>query len=502
MTAAFEKAIGTFADDAVAYHAQKSPKRVLLRCGGRSYTAATLNDRVDAVARYLQESGLKPGQHVATFLDNSAELLCIALAAFRSGIVLVPVSTKYHPRTADYIFENADVSLAIVNQPGMRRIGFDRKTTLTLAELPDADTVPAAVRAPQDLALIFYTSGSVGRPKGVMISHANVMHGIDSVCRYLPLGMEDRLGAVLPMSFDAGLNFVLSGLNAAGETALLPFVFPQSLVDTMIKLETTIVLAVPSVFHAIAECGGVALPKMRTMASTGGHMDPDLIDRLTHFMPNMEFTVMYGLTEAFRSTFLPPSERAKRRHSIGRPIPHADVHIMLDDDTEAPAGTVGEIVHSGPLVGLGYWKNPEQTAERYRSCPDHSPYSGPGARAVYSGDLGWCDADGYFYFVGRKDRMIKSGGFRISPEEVEEAITAHTPVRQAYAVGVPDAAKGHAVLAFIETCGVEVPDDDALRQALRPHISGFMLPDHFRRIETFPLNSNGKINGQKLMELM
>ena len=502
MTGTYEKALGQFADDAIKHHAQRTPDRVLLRQREKAFTALDLDEKINAIVRLITSLGVKRGDHIAAFLDNSPELLCLTYATLRGGFVLVPVNTKYHPETVDRILEDADIAMTFSNPAGLRRLSYEPKIALDLEALTDVDHVPEIGRSPGDLAVMFYTSGSTGPPKGVMIDHSNLMHGIDSVCTYLALDDREKLGSVLPMSFDAGFNFVLSGLNVGAEVCLLNYVFPQSLVDDIRANQITTILAVPSVFNSLSLLEAEPVETVLKMASTGGKIALDVIDRLATGLPNMDFTVMYGLTEAFRGTYLPPQERAARPDSMGTAIPHAHIQILRPDGSVADVGEVGEIVQSGPLVGQGYWKNPEQTAKRYRPCPESSPYFAPGKMAVFSGDLGWRDADGFFYFAGRNDRMIKTAGYRVSPDQIELAITRNTPVHQAFVTGIPDEMKGYAILAFVETQGLPIPEDEDLRRMLRPHISNFMIPDHFKHVEVFPLNGNGKVDGQALKELL
>ncbi|MEB3299013.1 MAG: AMP-binding protein [Candidatus Sericytochromatia bacterium] len=496
----FTRALGSYVDDALEHWAAVKPEATSLFAGEHALSYGILNEKVQALAVELQRRGVAPGKHVATLLDHGINMLISAMAVLRAGAVLVPVHPRYHPDIVRHILEDAEIRLLISRTATASRIGFS--PVLDPDSFPEIPQEPLreAPRRPESLAVLFYTSGSTGRPKGVMISHEGLMHGIDSVCSYLPLSGQDRLGAVLPMSFDAGFNFVAAGLHAGAQLDLLTYVFPRSLADALASRGITGILAVPQIFRALTEAKDVPLPKMQFCASTGGRMDPMVVDELQALMPEMRFWVMYGLTEAFRATALHPNDFPDRRSSIGKPIPHAYVRILREDGTAADPFEPGEIAQTGPLMGLGYWKAPALTAERYPPLPQAFGDL-PFEKAVRSGDLGWQDDQGFFYFSGRKDRMIKSRGFRISPEEIEKALLVHAGTGSVYVAGVEDPVQGQRIVAFLETDGRDLPEDASLIAALRPHLSSFMLPDEFRRVQRFPLNSNGKIDGAKLLSI-
>jgi acyl-CoA synthetase (AMP-forming)/AMP-acid ligase II len=459
--------------------------------------------------RKLEEKGISRGDRVATLLPHTPEFLVASLAIMRAGAVLVPINIRNHESDILHILEETRTRLVLVAgeapRTGESCPVFDVSSVTTgLALTRDSGTEAEVAQAPldrppDDLAVLFYTSGSTGRPKGVMITHRALMHGIDSVCTFLPIGPSDRLGAVLPMTFDAGLNTVLAGLHAGATIVLLSYVFPRSLADDLSRHAVTGLVAVPQIYHALARCGSPPLPEMRFCASTGGRMDPGLVDDLSTLMPHMRFTVMYGLTEAFRATALDPVDFPTHRGSIGKAIPHAEVRIVREDGTEAPDLEVGEIVQIGPLLGQGYWNAPEATAERYRPAP-LAFGSRTGEPAVFSGDLGWRDAEGFLYFAGRKDRLIKSRGFRIAPEQIERALVEHGDSGAVHVAGVEDLALGQRIVAFLEVRDRELPDDATLRARLRPHLASFMMPDDFVRVPEFPLNGNGKPDGRALLK--
>jgi acyl-CoA synthetase (AMP-forming)/AMP-acid ligase II len=417
---------------------------------------------------------------------------------------------RHHQSDVHHILMQAEVRLVCTRGAGPKALpdcdmlDVSKLTHAGEASVFAGDMPRASIGHPDrqldDLAVLFYTSGSTGRPKGVMITHRALMHGIDSVCSYLPIRATDRLGAVLPLTFDAGLNFVFCGLQMGSTIVLLSYVFPKSLADDLLQSGVTGLVAVPQIYHALAQCHPPSLPGLRFCASTGGRMDPGLVDALSRFMPHMAFTVMYGLTEAFRATALDPMDFPFKRGSIGKPIPGAQIKIVREDGSEAHPLEVGEIVQAGPLLGLGYWRSPEATAARYRPAPVAVGAQAKGT-VVYSGDLGWRDPDGFLYFAGRRDRLIKSRGFRISPEPIEKALVDHGGTGAVVVAGIDDPALGQRIVAFLESRGRQLPDDATLRERVRPHLANYMMPDAFVRVAEFPLNGNGKPDAAALVML-
>ena len=432
---------------------------------------------------------------VALYLPNSPEFIVYIMAALRLNITVIPINTKYHPATVSYIMEQSEARLVLTDVRGSKL--FESQHISIVDGLSfSANTIWAEDKKSDDLALIYYTSGSTGRPKGVMTSHKNLLLGADSVSCYLNLKTDDKLAAILPLAFDAGLNFVLSGLYVGAQISFVSYLLPKSLIKTLLEANITCLLLVPSVYQQIMPHIDAPLPALRICASTGGTMPTETVDALLAIHPRLLFYVMYGLTEAFRSSFLSPADYPQKKGSIGKAIPHAEVFVINRNGDECEPNEHGEIVHCGPLVGLGYLNDAEATAARYRDTLPCSKYYELCDRCVYSGDVGWKDEDGFLYFVGRTDRMIKSNGFRIAPEEIEQAVTAHTPYGLCYALGEKHPVHGQIIVIIVESD--ETPDLKRIQLELRPHISGFMIPEKVMQVSKMPLNSNGKVDGEVL----
>jgi acyl-CoA ligase (AMP-forming) (exosortase A-associated) len=343
--------------------------------------------------------------------------------------------------------------------------------------------------SPDDLAAILYTSGSTGRPKGVMLSHANLWLGAVAVADYLGLSSEDRTACVLPFSFDYGQNQLLSTWYAGGCVYPLDYLTPRDVVKLVDRRDITTLAGVPPLWVQLVEQDWPAetADKLKRLTNSGGALTRPLVAKLRAMFPQADLYPMYGLTEAFRSTYLPPSLVDAHPDSMGRAIPFAEILVVRPSGGITADDEPGELVHCGPLVAQGYWRDPDRTAERFRPAPPASRYGGT---AVWSGDTVRRDGQGLLYFVGRDDAMIKSAGNRISPTEIEEAAAAVPGVAEAVAVGVPDDRLGQAVRLLLRgDAAVEV-----VAAHLKQELPTFMQPRDIRLLTAFPRNPNGKID--------
>ena len=476
----------------------KAPALVL-RAGVLSFE--DLRMRVGRLAGWLRARVPEPGARVATWAAKG-ELACLMpLAAARAGLVHVPVNPLLKHAQVAHILADSGARLLIGTParlatllPGDVPAGCDAVAEGdALALATDAAPLPESDADPDELAAILYTSGSTGRPKGVMLSHANMWLGAQSVASYLGLAADDRALAVLPLSFDYGQNQLLSSWYAGASVVPLDYLTPRDVVKAIDRHDVTTLAAVPPLWVQLAE---LAWPpetaaKLRRLTNSGGALTPDLVRRLRALFPQARLFAMYGLTEAFRSTFLDPALIDSHPTSMGKAIPHAEILVITDAGEVAADDEEGELVHCGPLVAQGYWQDAERTAERFRPAPAVSRYGGI---AVWSGDRVRRDAEGLLYFVGRRDAMIKSAGNRISPQEIEEAALATGLVAEAVALGIPDARLGHAVHLIVRampgTSGVE----QELPSILLKELPNFMQPKAIHWRSAMPIGPNGKID--------
>ncbi len=471
---------------------------LLLR--GRVLDYAALEAGVARLAGWLAGLAPEPGARIASWTAKG-ELACLMpLAAARAGLVHVPVNPLLRRAQVAHILADSGAMLLIATPA--------RSDTLLPGDVPEgcalvaeADVLAGAETAPPlppssadpgALAAILYTSGSTGRPKGVMLSHANLWLGAQSVAHYLALTPADRVLAVLPLAFDYGQNQLLSTWYAGGSVAPLDYLTPRDVVKAVARYGITTLAAVPPLWVQLAETDWPAetAAHLRRLTNSGGALTPELSRALGRIFPAARIFAMYGLTEAFRSTFLDPALIATHPASMGKAIPHAEVLVLRPDGSVADEGEEGELVHCGPLVAQGYWRDATRTAERFRPAPTASAYGG---MAVWSGDR-VRRVDGLLYFAGRRDAMIKSAGNRISPSEVEEAALATGLVAEAVALGVPDARLGQAVHLVARAARGAGPAWEDLAGRLKAELPSFMQPTVIHWVAAMPLGANGKID--------
>lgn len=493
----------------------------LAECGGAGepaliLRAATLSHgelrtRIAALAAWLQHRVPEPGARVASWAAKG-ELTCLLpLAVARAGLVHVPINPLLKRAQAAYILADSGSQMLLGTKARLASLETGdlpaNCAILDEAEVWDevsahGGSLPPSSAKTDDLCAILYTSGSTGRPKGVMLSHANLWLGAVSVADYLGLAADDVNLAVLPLSFDYGQNQLLSTWFSGGAVVPLDYLLPRDVVKACAKYSVTTLAAVPPLWVQLTELDwpGEATVSMRRLTNSGGAMTEDLVQKLRAIFPDAQLFPMYGLTEAFRSTYLDPLLVDSHPTSMGRAIPFAEILVINDAGEIAAPGEEGELVHCGPLVAQGYWQDADRSAERFKPAPAASQYGGT---AVWSGDRVMRAEDGLLYFVGRRDAMIKSAGNRISPQEVEDAARETGLVAEAAALGVPDPRLGHAVHLVVRAnpaAGANREDlPEQLARMLAKELPNFMQPKVIHWRETMPLNPNGKIDRTALM---
>ncbi len=465
-----------------------------------------LRSRVGHLAAWLAQQVPERGARVASWAAKG-ELTCLLpLAAARAGLVHVPVNPLLKHGQVAHILADSGAALLIAtpsrlatlvegNVPATCRVLGESEALAQVNARSEADLpeCPPSQADPAELAAILYTSGSTGRPKGVMLSHANLWLGAQSVASYLGMAPDDRTLAVLPFAFDYGQNQLFSTWIAGGCLVPLDYLLARDLVKAVERHAITTLAGVPPLWVQVCELDwprGVAA-HLRRLTNSGGALTPDLVSRLRGLFPQARLFAMYGLTEAFRSTYLDPALIDARPSSMGKAVPHAEVLVIADSGELAADDEEGELVHCGPLVGQGYWRDPERTAERYRPAPATSRYGG---MAVWSGDRVRRDPQGFLYFVGRRDAMIKSAGNRISPQEIEEAALATGLVVEAVALGLPDPRLGQAVHLVVRAAPDSPDAETLLPRKLMQDLPNFMQPKIIHWRDEMPKGPTGKID--------
>lgn len=499
------------------------PEKEAVVHGSRHLTYGQVADSSAAIACGLRSAGVQHGDRVGIYLDPSMEQVLAIFSISQAGGVYVPINTVLMPEQVVHIVRDCAMT-ALITTPDklavlssvLRDAGSLKFFVLTgdlKAQDPaDSDSKPRysldemsrlPVMQPwsdwgisRDLAAILYTSGSTGKPKGVMLSHANVMAGSTIVSTYLEISSQERILAVLPFSFDAGMNQLMTAFQQGATIVLIKFVFAKEIIDTLLAEGITGLAGVPTVWSLLSN-GGISkhrFPQLRYITNTGGAMPQAVLKVLREALPTTRIFLMYGLTEAFRSTYLPPEELDRRPTSMGRAIPDTEILVLNDRGERCLPGEVGELVHRGPTVSMGYWGNPEATDGVLKPNPLLPPELGDCEKVCYSGDLVKMDPEGFLYYVGRRDTMIKSSGYRISPTEVEEVLFQTGKVRQAAVIGIPDEILGQTIKAFLVAKNSEQLDCDAIQDFCAEKMPRHMVPKHYEVLPELPKTSSGKVD--------
>lgn len=501
--------------------AVRFPCRTALRHEGRDYSYDELRQRSVQVAAGLSSLGVARGDRVVVCLSNRPEVVELAIACSRLGAMIVPVSPLLRQRQLSRLLQDCDPRIVVVTDiASLSGLDPGRWTTVVV-EPPKGAAEEAQVLRYESLQLegsdvacghidcdpagIFYTSGSTGRAKGVVVSHRNLVSGALSVASYLKSNSDDRVLVALPLSFDYGFNQVTTAFSVGACAVLTQYSLPAALIEEIVRERITGLAGVPTMWVRLAasEWPGEAAEHMRYITNSGGEFPVSTIQDLRKKLPNTEIYSMYGLTEAFRSTYLPPSELDRRPTSIGKAIPNQEVLVVRPDGTPCEPGEVGELVHRGSLVALGYWNDPELTAAKFRAIEGRLPQLPIKEVAVWSGDFVKQDEEGYLYFVGRRDALIKTSGYRVSPQEVEEVVAEVPGVSEAVAVGLPDPVLGHRIAVAVTLRDPEAATlPERVRHYCRTQLPAYMVPSDIRVVDEIPVNVNGKYDRAAVAALL
>ncbi|MHA1568802.1 MAG: acyl-CoA ligase (AMP-forming), exosortase A system-associated [Alphaproteobacteria bacterium] len=512
--------------DSILERANTHGDDAALRFDGRTRRYADLAGDVERCARGLLELGLAGGDRVGIYLEKRFETVVGLFGAAAAGGAFVPLNPLLKPRQVRYILADCGVRVLVTSSMRLAALadalsGCADLGTVVLVDgesaAPDLGGVEilswdalmragaASSRQPHpvsdsDLAAILYTSGSTGLPKGVMLSHRNLTVGAESVASYLENHPEDRILSVLPLSFDAGLSQLTTSFHAGASVVLMNYLLPRDVVRVCASERVTGLTCVPPLWIQLAQLDwpAEAAASLRYFANTGGHMPRATLDKLRAALPGAKPYLMYGLTEAFRSTYLDPAEIDRRPDSMGKAIPNAEILVVDENGQMCGPGETGELVHCGPLVAMGYWNDAERTAERFRPAPDRPGGGAVGETAVWSGDSVRLDDGGFLYFVARRDEMIKTSGYRVSPTEVEEVVYATNAVGEAVALGAPDAALGQAIVVVATPPAGGILEQQVILDSCRRELPAYMVPRRIVERDTLPYNANGKIDRKRL----
>lgn len=489
------------------------PDKAALVCDGQRYSYAQIDRMATQLAGFLRHRGVQRGDRVAIFMDNSVETVIAVYAALKAGAVFMPVNPLTKQDKLAYLLNDSRASVLLTHAAlqdafsGALANNHSVHTCLVVGELRRAHTDPRVLSyanaagvnveltdpgsIDQDLAAIIYTSGSTGDPKGVMLTHLNMVSAANSVSHYLGLQRDDVVLCVLPLAFDYGLYQVLMSFKL-GATVVLErsFAFPVKVLEVMARERVTVLPGVPTIFSLLMGIKTLSqndLGALRMITNTAAALSEQHILELRALFPQATLFSMYGLTECKRVTYLPPEQLDIRPTSVGRGMPNEEVWLVDETGQHLPNGSTGELVIRGSHVMRGYWEKPEETAKRLRPGPN------PGEMVLYSGDIFRTDAEGYLYFVARRDDVIKSRGEKVSPREVENVLYGMQGVHEVAVVGVPDPVLGQAVKAFVALRpGFSYSEREVIKYCLG-HLESFMAPKQVVFVDALPKTDTGKI---------
>jgi long-chain acyl-CoA synthetase len=487
--------------------ASRFPGKVALICGERRITYAALAEQAAGLAQALRIRGVERGDRVVLLLDNSPEAVAAIFGVLQAGAVFSVVNPGTKLDKLAYILNNC-TARAILTEPRLRATAEQAarsapSVAFTLCSPFQPAPVHAEKRVPSpgielDLAMIVYTSGSTGFPKGVVMTHQNVVTAATAITTYLESSPDDVVLSVLPLSFDYGLYQALMAVKV-GATLVLErsFTYPGVMLERLRREKVTGLPLVPTIAAVLLQLKDLApgmFPDLRYITNTAAALPPAHIARLQELFPSARLYSMYGLTECKRCTYLPPEELARRPGSVGIAIPGTEAYVVDEEGRRVPPGVVGELVIRGGHVMKGYWGDPEATARALRPGPF------PWERVLYTGDLFHADAEGFLYFVGRKDDIIKSRGEKVSPKEVENVLYEVPGIREAAVVGVPDPILGMAIKAVVVAQPeAGLSEREVIRHCAR-RLEEFMVPRYVEFRDALPKSENGKISRRQVAQ--
>lgn len=508
-----------FLHDILLQH-RDSPETALVS-GSVELSYRELSHRVEARSEFFRTWGARAGDRIAMYLPKNEHAVETIFAASLAGTIIVPINPVLRVAQVEHILRDSGARFLVTSTDRLRSLGELDWSGVAVETVVTIGAEPATINGPSvvswsepgkaiseegsypsvdgDLAGLMYTSGSTGLAKGVALSHRNFVAGAESVAEYLEISDQDRILAVLPLSFDAGFSQLTTGFLRGATVVLLDYVLPKDVVNAVPKFQISLITGVPPLWMQLVDLNWNegTTQSVRVFANTGGKMPQNTLTKLRKIFPNAKPYLMYGLTEAFRSTYLPPDEIDKRPDSIGKAIPNSEILVVNSKGNVCAPGEIGELVHRGPLVALGYWNDPTRTAERFKPSPQASTELPLSEIAVWSGDLVKTDEEGYLYFVGRNDDMIKTSGYRVSPTEVEELAFATSLVSEAVAVGVRHERLGQAIVLTVKPAGTKVVESK-LMEAYRRNAPSYMVPARIEVVQKLPRSPNGKIDRSQL----
>jgi acyl-CoA ligase (AMP-forming) (exosortase A-associated) len=506
--------------------AKQTPNHIAIYHANSKYCYSQVYAEVASVANGLVSLGLLPNQRCATYIQKLPQTVFALFGTAMAGGVFVPINPLLKSQQVTYILRDCNIRIlftsadrfkllyeAITSCPDLQYIVLVDEKPPEFSPLPsisvldwnaftqDPGYTPTLHRRIDiDMAAILYTSGSTGQPKGVVLSHRNLVAGAQSVATYLQNTSADRILTALPLSFDYGLSQLTTAFSVGASVTLMDYLLPKDVLLAVERYRISGLAGVPSLWIQLVqlERQWETVDSLRYITNSGGIMPKSVTFALRKALPKTDIYLMYGLTEAFRSTYLSPDQITTRPDSIGKAIPNADIEIVREDGAICKPGEVGELVHRGALVALGYWNNPAATAKRFRPAPKQPDELSLSEVAVWSGDQVTSDEEGYLYFIGRLDEMIKTSGYRVSPSEIEETLYDSGLAEEVAAIGIPHSVLGQAILLVLKCSSNRQIDKKSVMEFCQKELPNYMVPKQIIIKDNLPKNKNGKINRRSL----
>lgn len=479
---------------------QLTPHAIAIQDGPRQTCYASLLSEARAFATQCRAKGVLPGDRVVICLEKCIEYVVAIYGVWYAGAVVVPANEALVGRQISHILTDSGASAIVTTPKRLYQLKLQPPENVGVFQVElgkhlnrfEADEQLADERKE---AALLYTSGSTGRPKGILILHENLVSGARIVCQYLGLTAQDRIISVLPFGFDYGLNQLLCAVYTGATLVLQRSHMPADICRTLQDQKVTVMAGVPTLWIQLAQTHSPFLhsqfDRLRLITNSGGVLPVDIVRQFRQTHPDLRICLMYGLTEAFRSTYLPPEEIDLRPNSIGKAIPETEIMVVDKNLRQCGPNQIGELVHRGPTVAMAYWNAREATAQRFRVCEQLT--GNPYETVVFSGDYAHRDGEGYLYFDGRRDQLIKTLGYRVSPDEVEEILLSCEHLICAAVTSEPDAERGAAIIAHVVPLDQNVGVHQ-LKSYCRKAMPSYMRPKRFVFRTSIPLTASGKID--------
>jgi amino acid adenylation domain-containing protein len=439
--------------------AAADPEHPAVVDGDQVTSYGSLAEHSLGIAGALQAAGVEPGQRVAILLQRGASAAAAFFGVLTSGAIAVQVNESLRARQVEHILRHSGATTLLASADLLGRLPRSLDTSATvleIGELPRSGDAEPVARVGSDVAHVIYTSGSTGLPKGVTISHTNLWAGMSAVVDYVGISGEDRIASLLPFSFDYGLNQLLCCAGTGATLVVERSPIPHRIVHTLAANRVSVLPGVPPLWLQLLGVEAFTanlLGSLRAMTNTGGRLPVGAVRTLRRCQPQADLFLMYGLTEAFRSTYLSPDKVDRKPDSIGQAIPGAEILILDEDLQPCKPGQTGQLVHRGATVALGYWDDPAATSRVFQPHPLRPPGTPEAERVVFSGDLAYRDEEGDLFFVSREDQLIKTLGYRVSPDEVSEILYGSGQVAEAIVTAEDDEVRGARIVAYVVLVG-------------------------------------------------